>query len=542
MKKFLISIYLFFAVIQAWAVDTYNPTNGQLTIPLVTVGTIDYSNVVINVGKVLSIGASPAVAKSDTFNQNSGVLTIPSVQVGSQIYNNVSVTVGSIISVGGTAFNTFSVPTDISKISYPNSYITTTTDSKDIQTDPCNLDLSVVSYPKSWLGQYPLPKVTGAPANSNIQLGMFMKDIMLTDNPGYVIKGAPDAPNGCFNGSLQSEFLKSLTKLKQLGVQYVFITQWHWLSTKSDGNWYVVKAEDSTGPLSDKDLSYFSSTAHSLGLKVVMNNQIQGMVDNPQGGNVYIPPANLVNYQNWFAAFKPFMAERASFFQSIGIDIWELGCNVCIYYDWGDNTNATISLFDQNYLDIYNQIKLVFKGEFTANAGSPIFNNASKTQLASKVKYPQIGIFGQTDGKNLSVVDYKKAFLNSYIPNWISSYDSQNKTIILSMSMQSRADALSVPGYLEETGCVTYFGSLNASNLSKDCIELNTTVDFSLQAIVYEAILEGINSLNPKSNMIFAPGEYWETDSLVPQSAFPNIAASPRNKPSEGILKMWFKR
>ena len=110
------------------------------------------------------------------------------------------------------------------------------------------------------------------------------------------------------------------------------------------------------------------------------------------------------------------------------------------------------------------------------------------------------------------------------------------------MSMQSRADALSVPGYLEETGCVTSFGSLNASHLSKDCIELNTTVDFSLQAIVYEAILEGINSLNPKSNMIFAPGEYWETDSLVPQSAFPNIAASPRNKPAEGILKMWFKR
>jgi len=215
MKIILITICLFFAVAHAWAMDTYNPSNGQLTIPLVNVGTIDYSNVVINVGKVLSIGATPAIGKSDTYNQNSGVLTIPSVQVGSQIYNNVSVTVGSVISVGGTAFNTFSVPTDISKISYPNSYITTTTNSKDIQTDPCNLDLSVVSYPKSWLGQYTLPIVTGAPANSNIQLGMFMKDIMLSNNPGFVLNGAPDAPNGCFNGSLQSEFLKSLTKLRQ---------------------------------------------------------------------------------------------------------------------------------------------------------------------------------------------------------------------------------------------------------------------------------------------------------------------------------------
>ena len=49
MKKVLFLIILFLSVAQAWAVDTYNPANGQLTIPLVTVGTIDYSNVVTSV-------------------------------------------------------------------------------------------------------------------------------------------------------------------------------------------------------------------------------------------------------------------------------------------------------------------------------------------------------------------------------------------------------------------------------------------------------------------------------------------------------------
>jgi hypothetical protein len=36
--------------------------------------------------------------------------------------------------------------------------------------------------------------------------------------------------------------------------------------------------------------------------------------------------------------------------------------------------------------------------------------------------------------------------------------------------------------------------------------------------------------------------DYWETDSLMPFTAFPNIATSFRNKPAEGIVKAWFAR
>ena len=42
----------------SFAVDTYNASNGQLTIPSVNVSGVTYNNVVVTVGSVLSVGAS----------------------------------------------------------------------------------------------------------------------------------------------------------------------------------------------------------------------------------------------------------------------------------------------------------------------------------------------------------------------------------------------------------------------------------------------------------------------------------------------------
>lgn len=77
MKKVIFSIFMFFAVAQAWAVDTYNPANGQLTIPQVVV----------------------PIANFDIYNPVTNILTIPSVSVSSKNYTNVSINVGNVTSV-----------------------------------------------------------------------------------------------------------------------------------------------------------------------------------------------------------------------------------------------------------------------------------------------------------------------------------------------------------------------------------------------------------------------------------------------------------
>jgi hypothetical protein len=89
--------------INSWAVDTYNASNNQLTIPLVQVGSTTYNNVVITVGDILFVGSGPAAGTVDSYTSSNNQLVIPSVLVGTAKYYNVVITVGNIISVGGSA-------------------------------------------------------------------------------------------------------------------------------------------------------------------------------------------------------------------------------------------------------------------------------------------------------------------------------------------------------------------------------------------------------------------------------------------------------
>ena len=55
--KYLLLIFIaMFAFNVAWAIDTYNPANNQLSIPSVQVGGTTYTDVVVTVGNVISIG------------------------------------------------------------------------------------------------------------------------------------------------------------------------------------------------------------------------------------------------------------------------------------------------------------------------------------------------------------------------------------------------------------------------------------------------------------------------------------------------------
>jgi hypothetical protein len=436
----------------------------------------------------------------------------------------------------------YSVPTDITKVAYPDSYITPLSERLDPHPDVCDLDLSAVSYPQSWIGQFPLPKVIGAPLKASYLRGMDLKDIMLSNNPAFILPGAPDAPNGC-TGSLRSEFVKTVSRLKSLGVDYIAPPQWHWLSKRNDGTWYVVRAEDSFGPLGDSDLAFLVQTAHAAGIKVLMKNAAQGMQDIPNAP-AYVPEMTFSNVQNWFAAYQPFMVERAKFFQSIGIDAWELDCGAC----WitglapGAATREETDYIVQQYVQTLANIKPLYSGKLMVGYSWWL---DSAPSVLDQIDIISFGFFGPMQpiaadrASNLNVESMKNLL------NWPGLYiennvDKLNKTLLFEYSIQSRANAHTMPGYMEESAC-SPFGSLNPST-NGACIERETQPDFSLQAIMSEAMLELIGELNLKSNVMVLPSNYWETDPLKPETAFPNIAASTRNKPAEGILKAWYAR
>jgi len=101
MKKILITFILFLAITNVWAVDTYNPANGQLTIPTVLVGDTAYSKVVVIVDQVLAVNGGALNRENDVFNMNNGQLSIASVKTSNAAYNNVIVTIKEVVSIGG---------------------------------------------------------------------------------------------------------------------------------------------------------------------------------------------------------------------------------------------------------------------------------------------------------------------------------------------------------------------------------------------------------------------------------------------------------
>ena len=90
-------------IFSAQAADTYDATKSTLTIPLVKVGETYYSDVIITLGNVVSVGsASSSYLSYDTYTAASNQLAIPQVTVGGITYYNAVVTVGNVLSVGGT--------------------------------------------------------------------------------------------------------------------------------------------------------------------------------------------------------------------------------------------------------------------------------------------------------------------------------------------------------------------------------------------------------------------------------------------------------
>ncbi len=533
--------------LEAQFIDSYDPASNVLQIPLVQVGTTFFSDVRLSVGALHSVGqASGTSGVFDYFDAATGRLFVPVVRSGGTAYFNLEVSPTQVLSVGPQVAS-YSVPTDLAQVRYPQSYTTPTSSLAQINRDPCKLAIDHVTYPATWLGGRPLPPTTGAPLAPTISRGTMLKDIGLQPgNPAFVLPNAPGAPAGC-TGDLRTEIDRTLRRLKALGADFFAVTQWHWATNRADGSWTFTSAEETFGSITDADLAYLVRSAKALGLKVLMTNQIQGYFDRNNRNSMFVPPATMDNFRQWFGAYQAYIAERAPFFQSLGIDIWELGCSTCMYFDTGDGSPQALALFASEYLKAHDTMRASFKGQTFMNS-SPLLwqeGTGAPTELMRRIDIIQSSIFAPPNttalARNLTVASYKAAIAND-LKKSMAYLDRYGKTVMALFGIQSRGNAFSQPGYMEETVCTAGFGSFDTSPFL--CIPRSTTTDFSLQAIVHQASFEAIAeaSATMRSPLMVQALDYWITDSVMPYLAFPNIGVSFRNKPAEGVVKAWFAR
>ncbi len=86
---------------EAYGSDSYDSSNNELTIPSVLIGSATYTNVVVNVGSIVSVQMGAPSGSVDTYTPSNQQLAIPSVMAFGTTYTNAVVTVSHLVSIGG---------------------------------------------------------------------------------------------------------------------------------------------------------------------------------------------------------------------------------------------------------------------------------------------------------------------------------------------------------------------------------------------------------------------------------------------------------
>jgi hypothetical protein len=443
-----------------------------------------------------------------------------------------------------TTVPTVSVPTDVSQISYPSSYQNTVTlvDANAF----CDIDSSVVTYPLSWNGPQTLPYVSGNSLNKNLLRSIVVNDI----TPKTTYTSNTSITTSCPTPDNVTEFSRTVTRLKSLGVDVVQIARYYNAIQNNDGSYTFTP--DTKNSLSDSEFASEVNIAHAAGIKVQVTNAILCCV-NSNGQNISTPAGNTQNYSYWLNSLQTYMVNQANTMQSLNVDIWQMDCP-CLYGDKGDGSTQSIQQFVTAYENIIKSVSSVYTGKKFVVDNSLLDNSA---YILSKIDYVMayanypywISNPASTDS-NLTVDTVKQDYATAYmVSNWTDLSAKYNKPLIIYGDVQSRNNYLSQPGYMEEYMCENTIGGITfpmgttSPTGSNTCIELNTTPAFNEQAIIIEAMLETINSATLPTGSIVQIDGYFSDDFMSMNGpTFPAIGRSIRNKPAEGIVKQWFMR
>jgi hypothetical protein len=402
----------------------------------------------------------------------------------------------------------------MASVTYPTSYTNAQVGSVDIIDAACNAAPTIISFPVAYLGSHSLPQATGYPLATNIQRGYELKDDWQVGNPTF--------NTGC-TGDAHAAFQRTIARIKAAHGDYVKIIQWTFIDDSNPASWKIAAPESlNTSTISDSELTWAVAQIHAAGLSARLQIQIQADT------NGQTPATTQNNINLFLAAYGDYVVSRGQLAQALQIDAISLDC-----YGWTQFTGFESSYATQ-MVAIAQRLKQVYSGKLWAQMDNKLFADPNLINYVDYViampYYNDVAAIAANIG-TLSVGEIKSQLSNFF--SWLNANAVPTKPIIVSVGVPSRADYFG-SGYLEETFCT--------SSGSDPCVEKSKSTDFSLQAIVIEANLEKLSSQSSLNIGGFETDGYWLVDSVLPDTTFPNVAFSTRNKPAEALLDLWYKR
>lgn len=500
----------------------------QHTLTVLTVGSVTGTpaagRTLLDAGTQVSYAFSPGSGSSSALVEVDGALSATS---GTVTMNADHIVWAFGQPAAGTDFtNMMTVPSDPTLIPYPQFYAAQPSFTARIADPYCGLETEAVAYPRSYLGAFPMPAIRGGPLAAATARGVMLKDFWSGTYAN------PATNQGC-TGDWHAAVTKTMARAKRIGADHVVIFQNSKIVdiTASPMQFNCMGGGTTCqegDQISDSEIAWAAQAAGSLGLKLYLYTQVEG-VDTHNNVFPSAPSAAFIN--GYFDAYQRYMAHKAAVAQGAGIPVMGVDWGVW-WIEWTQPQYLT--LFRTRMKQVADAMRVVFQGKLLAGTLDPwAMDDAALMGSIDGISVAGLfsiqSQFTAADNANITTDQLKDKYLvvMGWYANLLKKY---HKPAYFLVSTESYRDVLR-DGWVEDGFCP-----------ATPCPEMTLQTDFSVQAISIEAQLETILGQSDFEVADVDIGDYWYVDVMLPKESFPNLSHSIRNKPAESITYDWFKQ
>lgn len=394
-----------------------------------------------------------------------------------------------------------------------------------------------IVIPKTWMNIENLPTLSPQRAKVNFAFEYGVKDIMLTDNPSFI--------NGA-EGSLKAEFEKLVLDAHALGAETIEVIQWTSGKIEENGTHSMFPFSTSIFPLQNADLEHLTRFAKNFEIDVTVTQQIQYYTTEPDEtgfATAFVPEHTSENIQKWMDAYKQHLTTVATNYEAFDIgrmDITNGTGTLNFVFDDGSNSE----IYRTGFREIISELNKIYTGELVLLDSFLLVDEFIRENIDAVIVEINLDFADQgLEDDQVTAEIITQSIIDSGKITRIEQLGKIFPEVVVTFTIQSRNDAFTNPGYIEETMCTSKFYVNQAGIIEEEdgCMQLETEVDFALQARAYRGVLDALSTVITDAKITLSSKENWITENILGSNVFPNIGGGTRNKPAETLLYDWFK-